>query len=228
MNTLKSRQTALVNQKPRVPIVSTIRQTTSTSLRTQRRETKYSLTSLAVAKSSNQSNSSSSNKTTFIKPSVIPVRSRSTVSSSVMPSGDGNGKCQYCDKFFAKKHGLLTHLEEKCEKIPPSARRQLLQKEKHVVEANSKPNARKIRQDIDSVSKYSRFFLNITNEGASGVAAIDVENGLKNLRAELRKTKGPHIGIARTPSKAIRCHICKKAFLDPIEYADHSTKHPLN
>lgn len=223
MNTLKSRQTVLVNQKPRVPIVSSIRQTTSTSLRTQRRETKHFLTSLAVAKSSNQSNSSSSNKTTFIKPSVIPVRSRSTVSSSVRPNGDSNGKCQYCDKFFAKKHGLLTHLEEKCEKIPPSARRQLLQKEKHVDEANSKLNAYALRQDIDSVSKYSRFFLNIANEGTSGV-----ENGLKILRAELRKIKGPHIGITRTPSKAIRCHICKKAFLDPIEYADHSTNHPIN
>lgn len=225
MNTLTSSQTVLVNQKLRVPIVSTIRQTTSTSLRTQRRETKHCLTSLAVAKSSN---SSSTNKATFIKPNVIPLRTRSMVSSSVLPNGDSNGKCQYCDKFFAKAHGLLTHLEDKCEKIPPPARRQLkLQKEKPTDETNSKQNAI-LHQDISKHNKYSRFFLNITNEGASGVAAIDIENGLKNLRSELRKIKGPHFGITRTPSKAIRCHLCKKAFLNPIEYADHSTNHHLN
>ncbi|XP_055302640.1 uncharacterized protein LOC129568587 isoform X2 [Sitodiplosis mosellana] len=219
MSTVKSRQTVLSHQPPRIPIVSTTRQSISTSVRSQRRETKYSLTTLAVAKastSSNLSNSSSLNQAIFIKPNGEPVRSRSKISASNMPTsngnGNGNGKCQYCDKFFAKNHGMMTHLLEKCEKIPASARRAL--NEKNVDDFNSK----------------QVFFVSVRNEDASGMrgdggAAIDVENGLKNLRAELRKIKRPHTGITRTPSKAIRCHICKMNFFDCVEYADHSISH---
>lgn len=135
---------------------------------------------------------------------------------------------------------MRTHLLEKCEKIPAPARRQLkvqnkTMEENNVDEVNSKQVSRRktyaFRQDIDTISKYSRLFANLTNEGASGMrgdgaAAIEVENGLKNLRAELRKMKGPHTGITRTPSKPIRCHICNKLFFDCVEYADHSTNHP--
>lgn len=129
---------------------------------------------------------------------------------------------------------MTTHLLEKCEKIPASARRQLLQKNENSDETKSKLVSRHRPQvEIDSVSKYSRFFVNLRNDDASGmqgggggVTAINVENGLKNLRAELRKIKNAHTGIIRTPSKPIRCHICKKYFLDCVEYADHSTNHP--
>lgn len=224
MVTLKARKT-LANQPPTVPIVST-HQSNSMSIRAQRRETKNSLTSLALAKTSISSDRPV-DKTSFVKPIGVSIRSKSTTTTSATTTSNGNGKCKYCDKFFAKSHGMSTHLLENCEKIPSSARRQLLQKEKTIDNANSKQVSRRktfaIRQDNDSIPKYSRFFVSLTNEDG---AVIDVENGLKNLRAELRKIKGPHAGITRTPSKTIRCHICNKLFLDCVEYADHTTNHP--
>lgn len=234
MPTSKPRLT-LASQPPRVSIVAS-RQSISTTVRAQRRQTKYSLSTLSEQLKKNQApptsdvpSSSSSSQVTFTKPSGVPVRLRPTPAAAA--SGSGSGNCQYCDKFFAKSHGMTMHLLEKCEKIPASVRRQLLKKEGKIDEANSKQVSRKsfaFRQDIDSISKYSRFFVNLTNEGVrdEGAAAIDVENGLKNLRAELRKTRGAYTGIKRTPSKPIRCHICKKLFLDCVKYADHSTNHP--
>lgn len=236
----------IAKQLPRVAIMST-RPSISATVRAQRRETKYSFTTLAASKASSsnppesvpqsvsQSVSESvpsSVKPKFIKPSALPVRNSA---NSTKGSTTSNGsKCQYCDKYFAKPHGMTTHLLEKCEKIPASARRQLLQKNENSDETKSKLVSRHRPQvEIDSVSKYSRFFVNLRNDDASGmqgggggVTAINVENGLKNLRAELRKIKNAHTGIIRTPSKPIRCHICKKYFLDCVEYADHSTNHP--
>lgn len=218
----------MVNQVPRVPIMST-RLSISSSVRAQRRETKYSFTNFAVSKASTlsrtTSDASSSTKDKFIKPSALPVRN----SNLVKPSTTTNGsKCQYCDKYFAKSHGLTTHLLERCEKIPASARRQLLQKNDNSDEDKSKHVPRHRSQaQIDSLSKYSRFFTNLTNVGDGDIRAVDVENGLKNLRAELRKNKNAHTGIIRTPRKPLRCHICKKMFLDCVEYAAHSSNHSM-
>lgn len=227
----KSRLT-MANNPPRVPIMST-RPSISANVRAQRRETKYSFTNLAVSKASTmaEKSSESSSKEKFVKPSALPVRNPNLVKAATASNGN---RCQYCDKFFAKSHGMTTHLLEKCEKIPTSARRQLLQKNENVDNFNSKPvfRQRPHQVEIDSVSKYSRFFTNLTNSGASsmqiedGFIAMDVENGLKSLRAELRKVKNAHTGIIRTPSKPIRCHICKKHFLDCVEYAEHMENHP--
>lgn len=176
----------------------------------QRRETKSCITKLAIA---NASSSAALVKQQFRKPEV--------------PARKINGfKCQYCDKNFVKNHGMTTHLLEKCEKIPASVRRQLLQKQescnsaicKNVIPLNK-------RQEIDFISKYSRFFAIVTNESASGMQGDDVEKGLKDLRAEVRKIKSGHTGIIRTPNKPLRCHICKKQFLDCVEYALHSSSH---
>lgn len=129
---------------------------------------------------------------------------------------NGN-KCQYCDKFFAKSHGMSIHLLENCERIPAAVRRQLLQKTEMCDESNSKRIAKKLQiKEIDATSKYSRFFANLN--GSLSIQA-DVEK-------ELRKIKGAHLGITRTPSKAIKCHLCKKSFLNCVAYADHSTNHP--
>lgn len=118
---------------------------------------------------------------------------------------------------------MLTHLLEKCEKIPALARR-LLHKEETVQETYSKKPRSGIGQDIYSVSKYSRFFQNLTNDNQSEIpGSVDIENGLRNLRAELKKMKIAHPGIVRTPNKSLRCHVCKKLFLDCVDYADHCT-----
>lgn len=208
------------------------RSSISASVRAQRRDTKYSFTALAVSKASsaNALEPASSGKVNFVKPSGLPVR-KSVIPANT-PASTSGSKCQFCDKYFAKNHGMTTHLLEKCEKIPASVRRTLLQKKDNSDEIKSKQVSRHrthaFGQDIDSISKYSRFFVNVSNGGASGmpsddVTGIDVENGLKNLRAELRKIKSVHTGIIRTPSKPLRCHICKKIFFDCVEYAEHSS-----
>ncbi|XP_031619266.1 uncharacterized protein LOC116338272 isoform X2 [Contarinia nasturtii] len=226
---------------PKMSIVST-RQSMSSNVRAQRRETRSFLTTFAMAKASTSSvaPSTSSTQHTFVKPSALPVRkslhpsmvSSATVTSNGKTNTNQSGKCQYCDKFFVKSHGLKTHQLEKCEKIPSSARRQLLQKENESNEANSKQTFTRRSQafpQIDEFSKYSRFFVNLSsNGGASGtqndVNAAEINWGLKNLRAEIRK-RAPS-GIQRTPQKPIRCHLCKKLFFDCVEYADHSANHP--
>lgn len=218
----------MANQPPKLPIAST-RQSISASLRAQRRETRSTITRLAVAKATSSelpcASSSNTGQQKFIKPKTVVTRKPTTSDSK------GN-KCQYCDKFFAKSHGMTTHLLEKCEKIPASARRQLHCQQQQKVESFDDSNSKQVSsrktkifgQEIDPISKYSRFFAKIN--GSSGMQAEDVENGLKNLRAELRKIKSAHIGITRTPSKAITCHLCKKTFLNCVEYADHSSNHP--
>lgn len=225
---------------PRMSIVSS-RPSVSSSVRAQRRETRSFLTTFAVAKATKSTTPSSttSSAPTFIKPSGLPIRkiihpSVSSTSNTVKSNGaaNTNSKCQYCDKFFVKTHGLKTHQLEKCEKIPASARRQLLQKENENNEANSKQILSRrshVNPQIDDFSKYSRYFVSLSsNEGTSDMRNDDnvaeINFGLKNLRAELRK-RAPS-GIQRTPQKSIRCHICKKLFLDAVEYADHSTNHP--
>lgn len=222
MNSCTSRL-AVTNQKIKVPIASTRVLSTSNNIRAQRREAKQSITKLAVA--------SASNAQLQISSLTVPIQAkfvRPENGTTIRKPSESN-KCKYCDKCFVKSNAMKAHLLEKCEKIPASARRQLLQKEESCGEAKSKQVSRRKyhafnQQENDSISKYSRFFLNLRND-MQGVATIDVENGLKNLRAEIRKTKSGHSGIARTPNKPIKCHICNKLFLDCVEYADHITKH---
>lgn len=219
----------MVNQPPKLSIVST-RQSTSASMRVQSRGTKSTLTKLAkdtlkLPLTSSASASSNLGQPKFIRPKPVAAV-KQTVSDS------SGSKCQYCGKFFAKIHGMNTHLLEKCEKIPTSARRQLnCQQQPNAAsseESNSKQvSSRKTKlfgQEIDPISNYCRFFANIN--GSSGMQEEDVANGLKNLRAELRKRKSVYTGITRTPSKAITCHLCKKSFFDCVEYADHISNHP--
>lgn len=204
----------MFNQKLKVPIASTRVQSISNNIRAQRRETKQSITKLAVASASNKSSSVTVPiQVKFIKPE----------NGMALRKPSESNKCKFCDKSFVKSNAMMVHLLEKCEKIPASVRRQLLQKEESCGEAKSKQVSRRKtnafnHQENDSISKFSRFFQDLRND-------IDVENGLKKLRAEIRRTNG-HTGIARTPSKPIKCHICKKLFLDCVEYADHITKHP--
>lgn len=127
-------------------------------------------------------------------------------------------KCQYCDKSFIKSYGMQRHLLENCEKIPASARRQLLKKMENCDESDSKTRRKTFIFDrgTDPISKNSRFFA--TLNGSFSMQA-EVEN-------ELRKIKGAHLGITRTPSKAIKCHLCKKSFFNCVTYADHIANHP--
>lgn len=209
---------------PKVPVVSS-------NVRSQRRETKVPVDQPqpSTSSSSTQTTSTAANPVRFIKPSAVPVRKPPiSVSSAAKPN---TIKCQYCDKCFIKSHGMKTHLLENCDKIPPAARRQLLKKEETSIEevqCNSKQVSRRRTQafdrEIDFISKYSRLFKNVTNDSGTQTSATnDIETGLKTLRNELRKANSAHTGIARTPSKPIRCHICKKIFFDCVEYAEHSS-----
>lgn len=200
----------IVTQPPK-PTVASARQPI-----TKRRETKNSITmhvSNAIPTTSSvPSSAAASAKPEFRKPNEIEPRTNK-------PKVANGLKCQYCDKCFVKNHGMTTHLLEKCEKIPAIVRRQLI-----VSHSKSKPLLRQeeLRHESD-LTIYSRFFVNISNEGASSLHGDEVVKGLKNLRAELRKIKSAHTGIIRTPNKTLRCHVCKKHFLDCVEYAEHIT-----
>lgn len=189
-----------MSQPVKLAVAST-RQSTAFIIDAKRREAKSCITKLAVANASSVSVASSKQ----LKP--------------VMTAKIDSLKCKYCDKTFMKTHGMKTHLLEKCEKIPATVRRQLLQKE----DISKQSSRQAFRPEIDNVSIYSRFFV---NEGASGMQGVDVEEGLKNLRVELRK-KSAHTGIIRTPRKFLRCHICKQVFIDCVEYAVHFSNHTL-
>lgn len=183
----------------------------------KRRETKHGIIKLGhvanpTAIPSTASSSAALVKPEFRKPEQITLRANKPT------------QCQYCDKFFVKSQAMTTHLHEKCEKIPAVVRRQLLKKADITNDATSKQKQREsLRHESDSISKYSRFFVNLSN--GAGLQSDEVEKGLKNLRAELRKTKGGHTGIIRTPKKTLRCHICKQLFLDCVDYAEHISNH---
>lgn len=110
----------LVNQPLRMPILSTRRSWSQTVYVLSAHETKYSSTTLVVSKSlvsSELSSYSPSNQTTLIKPSGMPMRSKSTVTISIMSTSNGykNGKFQDCDvKFFVRNQIMTTHSLGKC------------------------------------------------------------------------------------------------------------------
>lgn len=208
--------------------IASTRQSVASNIDVKRRDITRRITQLAIAsaKVPSQSASTSSATTTapakqeFRRPVEVPLRSSKMTKVT-------NLQCQYCDKCFVKSQGMTTHLLEKCDKIPASARRKLLQKAESSNSTTSKQLSKQtMRQDTDSISKYSRFFVNMSKEGASGMQGDDVEKRLQILQTELRKIKNSHTGIIRTPSKSIQCHICKKLFLDCVEYADHTSNHP--
>lgn len=217
-------------QPPKLAIIST-RPSMINHIDAKRRETKQCITKLVIANANvpcpsnplpSVSSSTAIEKQTFRKPTEGPLRSNKIAKSN-------SQKCQYCDKCFVKSCGMETHLLERCDKIPASVRRQLLQKTESCKNTNSKQISREtLRQETDSIWKYSRFFINMSNEGTVDTGSHDVEESLKILQAELRKNKSSHTGIMRTPNKPLRCHICKKLFLDCVEYADHISNHPSN
>lgn len=142
-----------------------------------------------------------------------------SIANQRKPHPDGN-KCRYCDKFFAKSHGMKLHMLEKCEKIPSTVRRNM-----KMANNGDEPKSKILRrktlisdQEIDPISKHCRFFANL-NGSITMQAAVE---------KELRKIKGAHLGITRTPSKAIKCHLCKKSFFNCVAYADHIANHPTS
>lgn len=194
-----------------------------------------------IVDKANETKATTSRLSQFIK---TPATSSSKPNKFVTPKPsataliktNSTNKCQYCDKPFVKEHALKIHLFEKCEKIPAARRRQLLQIDERnkAINNNCKPSSEKPfnnARSFDIVLKTSRFFVDLTNEAVSGingersdnVAAID----LNGLTADLKKYSNAHLGVKRTPSKSIRCHVCNKIFLNCAEYAAHVTDHQL-
>lgn len=149
---------------------------------------------------------------------VMSARARPDKINFIKPNIN---KCKYCDKSFVKINAMATHLLEKCEKIPSAVRRQLFSDEAN----NSKQRRHRENLQNDNIYKYSSFFDEIRKNIEEPAA---IESSLKHLREEFRKTKNVHTGIIRTPKKPLRCHICKKVFMDCVKYADHITNHPKN
>lgn len=196
----------------------------------KRSETKFGSTKLEVTKAAAPTKtsvppaSSSSSSTVTLSASLAKPEFRKPVSGKVsIALATKPSICQYCDKSFVKNQAMATHLREKCEKIPAAIRRQLLKNDITNNVTSKQKQRDSLRLEYDSISKYSRFFINISND-TTALQSDEVEKGLKNLRAELRKTKGI-TGITRTPSKTLRCHICKKHFLDCVDYAEHIANH---
>lgn len=160
------------------------------------------------------------------KPQIIGNRSQFTVPAQPPLKLYSSTQCTYCDKRFAKEHGLNLHLQDKCEKIPAAQRRLLMRP------GNSTrklvPIARQTHAS-DLISNNSRFFLNITNEAASGLHCSEnddaMTSGLNELKANMKKMSKTYMGVTRTPNKSIKCYICYRAFLNCAEYASHVVEH---
>lgn len=186
------------------------------------KETKVSTSRLTQFIQTPASSNTNQNKFVTPMPTATPIiRTNST------------NKCQFCDKPFVKEHALKIHLFEKCEKIPAARRRQLLQIDERNKARNNCKQASHTPfnkpRTFDIVLKTSRFFVDLTNETVSGnnceksgdAAAIDFDG----LKADLKKYSNAHLGVKRTPSKSIRCHVCNKIFLNCAEYATHVSDH---
>lgn len=128
------------------------------------------------------------------------------------------------------------HLLEKCEKIPASQRRLLTQNGGGDVNSSGKQVFGKVKRAFNLKSKnlirLDRFLDEITDEAASQNAGVDKNAAvdLQNVKEEMKKIKNiplGHSGIIRTPKKAMTCHVCKRIFLDVVEYAEHCTNHQI-
>lgn len=187
-----------------------------------------------------ETKASTSRLTQFIK-TPAPSNTNQNKFITPMPTAtpiirtNSTNKCQFCDKPFVKEHALKIHLFEKCEKIPAARRRQLLQIDERNKAINNCKQASHTpfdKRSFDIVLKTSRFFVDLTNEAVSGInggksgdaAAIDFDG----LKADLKKYSNAHLGVKRTPSKTIRCHVCNKIFLNCAEYATHVSDHQTN
>ncbi|KAH8288482.1 hypothetical protein KR054_003223, partial [Drosophila jambulina] len=132
------------------------------------------------------------------------------------PSGSQN-RCKYCDKNFALERALHIHLMEKCDKIPPGEKRKLRYTElNHVKKAqlpkiavSTSANPPKPQPRMSTVP--TKAFSN----GAQLMAPPSVRKVSKNVA---------HLGVYRTPTKSVPCHLCKQSFKSILEFTTHSLK----
>lgn len=167
------------------------------------------------------------------KPQTATTQAKPTMAAPVASGApmlklNSSAKCTYCDKKFVKEHALNMHLQDKCDKIPATQRRQLLQKMSGSIDSKHEhPIIRKVRASR-FIPNDSRFLLDITNEAASGLHQSEnseAAKGFIQLKASMRRLSKAYMGITRTPSKSIKCHICRRAFLNCAEYATHVVEH---
>lgn len=173
----------------------------------------------------------------FVKPSSIPkimsVRRGSSADATSL-------KCKYCDRTFAKSHALNVHLSENCEKIPASHRRLLSKDTDDTVNSKQvsvgKLNAKRSNNNFKHSARLDRFIDAITNEAASDLSVAQSMNSgsgafdLTQIKNEIKKFTNKstgHSGIIRTPTKAMRCRICKAIFYNCVEFAEHCTDHQM-
>lgn len=164
---------------------------------------------------------------------AAPKPSRKTVAPPKPPSNatqsqcNEPSKCTYCDKTFVKGLAFKLHLLNNCEKIPATQRR-LLQ-DTRPASSNSKPLVTVVGRTRSSqlMPNRSRFFLDVTNGAAAAAeaGARRSDTGLGALAANMKRLPNTFSGVTRTPSKSIKCHICRRAFLNCAEYAMHVVEH---
>lgn len=152
---------------------------------------------------------------------IAPPKPQSNVS-------DAASQCTYCDKKFVKGLALRLHLLNNCEKIPSTQRRLLLQSEQPSNNTSKPlvPTLVRPKRLSHLISNRSRFFLDVTNEAAAAAAgAPKSDTGHGELVATIKRMPKVFAGVTRTPSKSIKCHICRCAFLNCAEYATHVVEH---
>lgn len=159
---------------------------------------------------------------------TTPKSASSSVSTtnSAISIGTEPLKCKYCDRKFEKKFALDNHLQQNCSKIPPNDRRKMFSGGSDTNIKSTKSNGK-----VDSTTNFNKFLnrserLNrlLTDLNNDANANIDDYNNKFDSRKKSIKSIG-HTGLFRTPSKAVKCKICKMAFMDCVEYAEHTLMH---
>ncbi|KAH8243961.1 hypothetical protein KR032_011764, partial [Drosophila birchii] len=141
-----------------------------------------------------------------------------------LPSASGTGasgsqnRCKYCDKNFALERALHIHLMEKCDKIPPGEKRKLKYTELNHVKKAQLPKISVSAPSTNPPKPQARMSTIPSKAFSNGTQLMPPPSARKVSK------NVAHLGVYRTPTKSVPCHLCKQSFKSILEFTTHSLK----
>ncbi|KAH8264392.1 hypothetical protein KR038_008150, partial [Drosophila bunnanda] len=147
-----------------------------------------------------------------------PKAVKRLASASATSASGPQNRCKYCDKNFALERALHIHLMEKCDKIPPGEKRKLKFTELNHVKKAQLPKIAVVSAAGNPPKPQPRMSSIPTKAFSNGPQLMpppSVRKVSKNVA---------HLGVYRTPTKSVPCHLCKQSFKSILEFTTHSLK----
>nr|XP_017035802.1 uncharacterized protein LOC108084201 isoform X2 [Drosophila kikkawai] len=145
-----------------------------------------------------------------------PKAVKRLASASATGSSGSQNRCKYCDKNFALERALHIHLMEKCDKIPPGEKRKLKYTELNHVKKAQLPKIAVVSAPANPPKPQPRMSTVQTKALSNGAQLMPPPSARKVSK------NVAHLGVYRTPTKSVPCHLCKQSFKSILEFTTHS------